>query len=114
MTPTVPGVTDQASISDWDLPFKLVRPRTEADDDYWDEYRLTPKAFLPLADGQRLFGSRFGKTTGLRIATSAAPDEAALRARLSETLSPLLPQLGWSVRSVRQQQLSASRGTTPF
>ena len=80
LTPTVPGVTDQDSISDWDLPFPLEREISNADDLYWNEYRLTPKAFLPLADGQRLFGSRFGQTTGLRISTEAAEsiDELAL------------------------------------
>ncbi len=114
LTPTVPGVTDQNSISDWDLPFQLQREITKEDDLYWNEYRLTPKAYLPLADGRRLFGSRFGQTTGLRISREAADDIDALRARLTEILASDLPRLGWTVLPIRQQQLSASRGTTPF
>ena len=114
LTPTVPGVTDQDSISDWDLPFQLDREIAKEDDLYWNEYRLTPKAFLPLADGQRLFGSRFGQTTGLRIAAGTAESADQLRSRLTEILTPELDELGWTIRPLRQTQLAASRGTTPF
>ena len=114
LTPSVPGVTDQDSISDWDLPFPLEREISKEDDVYWNEYRLTPKAFLPLSDGQRLFGSRFGQTTGMRISTDAAIDEDALRERLLEVLRPSFAELGWSIRPIREQQLAASSGTTPF
>ncbi len=114
LTPTVPGVTDQDSINDWDLPFQLKRKINKPDDLYWNQYRLTPKAFMPLADGRRLFGSRFGQTTSLRIDITAAKDIDSLRSRISKALSPKLADLGWSVRPIRSQQLTASRGTTPF
>ena len=114
LTPTVPGVTDQDSISDWDLPFPLEREISKQDDLYWNEYRLTPKAFLPLVDGQRLFGSRFGQTTGIRISTQAAASEDELRDRLLAVLRPSFAELGWSIRPIREQQLAASKGTTPF
>jgi putative ABC transport system permease protein len=114
LTPTVPGVTDQDSISDWDLPFALERKIADEDDMYWKEYRLTPKAFLPLADGKRLFGSRFGETTGLRISTEVAEDVDQLQEKLDAILKPSLSELGWAIQPIRQHQLSASRGTTPF
>ncbi len=65
LTPMVPGVTDQDSISDWDLPFQLEREISKEDDLYWNEYRLTPKAFFRWPRVNGLFGSRFGETTGL-------------------------------------------------
>ncbi|MFK8111103.1 MAG: ABC transporter permease [Rubripirellula sp.] len=114
LTPTVPGVTDQDSISDWDLPFPLERKIANEDDVYWKEYRLTPKAFLPLADGKRLFGSRFGETTGLRIQSTAAENEDQLRTKIDSVLKPSLSELGWAIQPIRQLQLSASKGTTPF
>ena len=113
LTPSVPGVTDQESISDWDLPFKLERKLSDEDDDYWKEYRLTPKAFMPLEAGRRLFGSRFGQTTGLKIATDNG-SEVELANRIRTSLTPVLADLGWSVRPIRSQQLASSRGTTPF
>lgn len=114
LTPSVPGVTDQDSISDWDLPFPLEREISKEDDVYWNEHRLTPKAFLPLSMGQQRFGSRFGETTGIRISTSVAADEDALSQRLLEILTPSYSELGWSIIPIRQQQLAASSGTTPF
>ncbi len=114
LTPLVPGVTDQDSISDWDLPFPLDREISNADDQYWNNYRLTPKLFLPLADGERLFGSRFGKITGLRFSSDSAPDVNTLQQQLASILVPVTEELGWAIRPIREQQLAASRGTTPF
>ncbi|KAA5538773.1 FtsX-like permease family protein [Roseiconus nitratireducens] len=114
LTPSVPGVTDQDSIGDWDLPFELTREISSDDDAYWNNHRLTPKAFLPLADGQRLFGSRFGQVTGLRIDPSVAGDIDQLREKLRQATRPHLDRLGWHVRPIRAMQLAASRGTTPF
>ncbi|MCM2374328.1 FtsX-like permease family protein [Aporhodopirellula aestuarii] len=112
LTPEVPGVTDQDSISDWDLPFQLDRKIDRADDDYWNEHRLTPKAFIPLAVGRDRFGSRFGQTTGLRI--NPKYDLAELESKILAALEPVRSELGWTPRSIRSEQLAASKGTTPF
>ncbi|MGB7324570.1 MAG: FtsX-like permease family protein [Rubripirellula sp.] len=114
LTPIVPGVTDQDSISDWDLPFPLEREISKADDQYWNNHRLTPKAFLPLESGRRLFGSRFGDTTSLRIGTDGQDDPSELRSTVVAALKPASEELGWSPRPIRMQQLAASNGTTPF
>ncbi|TVP97728.1 MAG: ABC transporter permease [Planctomycetaceae bacterium] len=114
LTPTVPGVTDQDSISDWDLPFPLEREISNDDDLYWNEYRLTPKAFIPLAAGQRLFSSRFGDTTSLRIDAERVDDPAALERELVAAVVSQRSRLGWGVIPLRRQQLAASQGTTPF
>ena len=40
--------------SDWDPPFPIdLRRIRPVDEQYWDEYRTTPKAFVPLEVGQR-------------------------------------------------------------
>ncbi|MEM9586653.1 MAG: ABC transporter permease [Planctomycetota bacterium] len=119
LTPTVPGVTDQESMDRWDTPFELTRTIDRPDDTYYKDHRLTSKAFMPLADGRRLFASRFGQTTGLRFSTTSkvSPEgnvSPALASRIDRELEDLLPELGWTVIPVRQQQLDASRGTTPF
>src|SRR5262249_47415513 len=47
LAPQYPGITQADSLSDWDPPFpidlKRVRPK---DEDYWKQYRTTPKAFI--------------------------------------------------------------------
>src|SRR5581483_6058921 len=69
LTPEFPGITDKLDLREWNPPFpydnKLVQP---ADERYWEEYRTTPKAYIALADGQRLWGSRFGRLTSIRLA----------------------------------------------
>ena len=76
-TTAVPGVTEKESITDWEAPFqpfdpKRIRnpdhPGPGNDEDYWDRYGTTPKAFVSLAAGRRLWGSRFGDTTTVRVA----------------------------------------------
>ncbi|MEM9645658.1 MAG: FtsX-like permease family protein, partial [Planctomycetota bacterium] len=114
LTPTVPGVTDQDSISDWDMPFPLTRKIEREDDLYWNNHRLTPKVFMPLSDGRRLFGSRFGSTTGLRIDRSSAENLDGLTERVGLIVDPIVGELGWEPIRIRHEQLAASRGTTPF
>ena len=60
--PDYPGITESLHLADWDPPFPVdldrIRPQDEA---YWQRYRTTPKAWLPLAVGQELWGHRLGK-----------------------------------------------------
>lgn len=114
MTPTVAGITDQDSISDWQTPFPLTRNVTQADDDYWSEYRLTPKLYMTLRKSQELFSSRFGKVTSVRMSTDLSNDVSALEAEIASVLQRTTPELGWRVLPLRAQQLQASQGSTPF
>jgi hypothetical protein len=62
------GITDQASIDDWDRPFPFDQSRVRpVDDDYWAEYRTTPKAFVTLNAGRQMWASRFGQVTNIRF-----------------------------------------------
>jgi hypothetical protein len=47
-TPELKGVTDSDSIGDWDLPFELEEETRPVDDQYWSDYRTTPKAYISL------------------------------------------------------------------
>ncbi len=66
--PDYPGITEAKSLGDWDPPFPIDLSRVRSvDEDYWNKYRTTPKAFILLPDGQRLWQSRFGKLTSIRF-----------------------------------------------
>ncbi|MFO0941868.1 MAG: hypothetical protein U0930_14035 [Pirellulales bacterium] len=58
LTPKVEGVTDQTSMTAWDVPFELeLKDRILKQDDlYYDNHRLTPKIFIPLFQAQQLAG----------------------------------------------------------
>ena len=123
-TPAVPGITDVESLGDWRQPFPLKLNRvTPRDDAYWDPqdqtkkaYRATPKVFLPLAEAQNLWKSRYGGVTSFRFAPSGdqSLDEAASRFErtLLESLAPR--NAGLAFQPVKDQGLQAARGTTDF
>ena len=117
LVPTFPGMSDAPSLEDWDPPFPIdlsrIRP---VDEQYWDDYRTTPKAFVAYEVGRDLWRSRYGEMTSIRVpavdADAAARERAALAARLRDSVDPLA--LGLTVRAVRAEGMSASRGATDF
>jgi putative ABC transport system permease protein len=115
--PDYPGITDTDSLADWDPPFPVdlsrVRPK---DEEYWKRYRTTPKAFIPLADGQKLWSSRYGKLTSIRIIPADGSDLEKTRMNYEQGLRAALDpaQQGLTVQSVKEQSLQASRGATDF
>ncbi len=111
LTPTVRGLTDKSTIEDWDLPFEIQRGRIKsADDRYWTKYAATPKAFVSLVAGRRLWASRFGQTTALRIRPTAEMTAQTLAQRLD--LDPV--EQGFVFRPIKEQALKAASGSTPF
>ena len=115
LTPVVKGITDQKSIDDWEVPFtidyKLIRPQ---DDQYWDQYGTTPKAYVSLATGERLWGSRFGHATSYRIAASSGLTQGQVEHDLLAALSRHKAALGFAFLPIKRMQLEASQGNTPF
>ena len=112
-TPELPGVTDERSISDWDLPFKLVEKITPEDEAYWDEYRTTPKAFVSYALAEKLWSTRWGSVSALRLLIkNGEPSVAEFSQQLTEAINP--SDLGMKLLPVKQQGLAAARGTTSF
>ncbi len=117
LVPAYPGITESENISDWDPPFPVDLKRVrKQDEDYWHQYRTTPKAFVPLEDGQKLWGTRFGKLTSIRFLSNdgkpAGDQINPLRQALRQSLNP--SQLGFQIVPVREQGQQASRGATDF
>jgi putative ABC transport system permease protein len=117
LVPAYPGITGTESLSDWDPPFPVNLERIrKKDEDYWDEFRTTPKAFITLARGQELWQTRFGRLTSLRFAPADGADLQtsleAYRQNLRDRLDPA--QVGFVVYPAKAQGLAASRGATDF
>ncbi len=116
LTPEYPGMSASADIADWDPPFpvdlKRIRPK---DEDYWDEYRTAPKAFIRIEDGQKLWGSHYGNVSSLRMSAGPRPTtevHAAYREALRKHLST--GSAGFRVVAVRENAEAAAAGTTDF
>jgi ABC-type lipoprotein release transport system permease subunit len=117
LAPDFPGITKARSMRAWDPPFPLdlrrIRPQ---DEEYWNRYRTTPKAFITLKKGQELWQTRFGKLSSVRVASPQGADMnstmAGFAASLRNRLDP--EQCGFSVIDVRERGVNASQGSTDF
>ncbi|MCB9664632.1 MAG: ABC transporter permease [Alphaproteobacteria bacterium] len=108
--PPIEGLEDAETCAEWDpgLPVDLERIRPE-DEAYWAAHKGTPRAWVALETGRRLWAGALGDTTTLRMPATA---EAALQARLREVLEPAV--LGVGARSVRGQLEAAAAPANDF
>jgi putative ABC transport system permease protein len=111
LVPQYPGITEAKNIGDWDPPFpmdlKRVRPR---DEEYWTRYRTAPKAWIKLKTAQRLWGSRFGNGTTIRV--NGSSDADAYAKALRADIDPL--QMGMAFAAPKEQALASAKGSTDF
>src|SRR5439155_1610335 len=86
--PQYPGLAEVENCRDWEpgipIDTKRIRPK---DEEYWRRYRGTPKAFLGLEAGQRIWGNRFGNRTAVRFPAKDRTKEEMVTA-LREKLDP--------------------------
>ncbi len=115
LTPAIPGIDEASDMASWSAPFevdfRLVRPRDEA---YWHRYGPSPKAFLPLATGRRLWGNRFGDLTSMRVVLPPTAAGGADRFRRGVLARLPLASLGLEPRAVRAEGLRAADAGTDF
>jgi len=110
LLPDFPGLSGVENCRDWQpgfsLDLKRIRPKDEA---YWQTHRGTPKAFVTLAAGQRMWRNRFGDLTAIRVPGAGRADvESAVLARLDPA------ELGLYFRPVRDLALAASGQALDF
>ncbi len=110
LMPDFPGVSKAEKTEDWDAGFaidmKKIRPK---DEQYWKERRGTPKAFVTLAAGEKMWSNRFGTFTAVRFPASK-PSEIV--GKLRGLLEPA--SVGLSFQPVREQALAASSQSQDF
>jgi putative ABC transport system permease protein len=110
--PRLKGVTDRKSISDWELPFELVEKIRSQDEQYWDDYSTTPKAFISHELAAKLWRTRWGTESAIRFMPKEGENAEQIKAKLLASLSPA--ELGLQILPLKQQGLAASTGSTPF
>lgn len=120
LVPEYEGVTDTKDVTDWDPPFPIdLRRIREKDEHYWDDHGPTPKAFVSLATGQRLWArhdDRFGRLTSIRVAPPEGMDLSAAADAFEKAILHELPgrRIGLSFEPVKARALAAGRGSTDF
>jgi ABC-type lipoprotein release transport system permease subunit len=107
LLPDFPGIAKAESTQNWDAGFPIdlgkIRPK---DEQYWKEYRGTPKAFVTLKAGQQIWANRFGNLTALRWPTDTATTLPVLEHQILQNLTPAA--VGLTFLPVREQALTAA------
>ena len=117
LAPNFEGMSDADRMGDWDPPFPVDLSKIRAiDEDYWDSYRTAPKAFVSLETAKKLWSSRFGQLTAVRVAPAAGQslDEASVKLRQELNRHLNGAAYGLSFQPVKAQALDASSGATDF
>lgn len=112
LMPHLPGLSDAGSCRDWDtgIPIQLEKIR-QKDEDYWNQYRGTPKAYISLEKGRYLWQNRFGNLTGVHIPSELYPIEEVANI-LKQNIDPA--SLEFRVNAVKKQGLEAAAGGVDF
>jgi ABC-type lipoprotein release transport system permease subunit len=113
LMPDFPGLADAENCRDWDpgIPVDLDEIRKQ-DEDYWQQYRGTPKAFVTLGAGQKMWANRYGNLTMIRYPGSAKGLIENATNRLLNNVNPA--SVGLFFQSVRSRGITAGEGTNDF
>jgi putative ABC transport system permease protein len=116
LVPEFPGITNKLSLRNWDPPFPYDGTRVkDADEKYWRMYKTTPKAYVTLNAARRLWGSRFGDTTSVRLSPRSSTPATALAEIQTELLKELDPaKAGLTFEPIRERLMAAGKGSTDF
>ncbi|MEN8126484.1 MAG: FtsX-like permease family protein [Planctomycetota bacterium] len=112
LMPDYPGLTEANSCGDWDsgIPINLKKIR-DKDEDYWDTYKGTPKAFVSMEAAQTIWSNRFGTLTAVRW-PGTENDTKTIAAELMKNLDPA--QVGFAFKDVREAARRSASGSTDF
>ena len=112
LMPDFPGMSDAGNCHDWETgaPIDLKRIR-DKDEQYWKDYRGTPKAFILLETGQKIWSNKFGHFTSFRFMTTET-HLPGIKKRLMEKLRP--GQYGLSFQAVYKEGQLAAGNSTDF
>ncbi|MBM4026113.1 MAG: FtsX-like permease family protein [Planctomycetes bacterium] len=112
LMPGYPGLADVDNCRDWEpgVPVDLdkIRPK---DEQYWDDYRGTPKAFITLAAGQLRWANHYGNLTAVRYPWREGLADEIERHLLSK-IDPAT--VGLFFQPIRERGAQASHQGTDF
>jgi ABC-type lipoprotein release transport system permease subunit len=113
--PPYPGLND--NMADWNPPFpidlKLIRQK---DEDYWDQFRATPKVMLSLETVKAFWRPESG-ITAININVTPHPDHLPLEGEWVSRLlgrALALSPAGMKFRDIRAEALIGAQGSSDF
>jgi len=112
LMPTLPGLSDAGSCRDWEtgIPIDLEKIR-DKDEEYWNIWKGTPKAFIGYSEGKKIWENRFGACTLIRLNADVHGDKE-ISDNLLKYHGP--EDLGYQLRNLKQKGLEAAQGGVDF
>ena len=112
LMPDFPGMSDAGNCRDWETgaPVDLDKIR-DKDEQYWNDYRGTPKAFISLASGKKLWNNAFGQATAFRFKADSSGLQD-MQKRLMAQFNP--SENGLQFQDVYTEGKTAAANSTDF
>ena len=113
LMPDFPGMTDSENCADWDTGFPMnLDAIREKDEDYWDNFKGTPKAYISLKTGKEIWSNRFGNVTAIRYAKNGPKALESLGKKLLTELNP--KDTGLTFQGARSQAAASVNNSMDF
>jgi putative ABC transport system permease protein len=111
LMPDFPGISGSESCSDWDagVPIKMDVIRHK-DEDYWNRFKGTPKAFINYEMGKRIWGNNFGPATAIRFPENVSEKE--IDDKLAGSLDP--GKSGFIITDIYSESVKAANESIDF
>ena len=110
LLPRIPGIDETTHCRDWTPGIPLDTARIGPDDEtFWQKFGGTPKAFITLRAGERLWRNRYGDRTAIRWPGRTAMEVETL---LKQAIDPAL--MGYRVDPLAQRMRANAEPSTDF
>ncbi|MEI7422983.1 MAG: ABC transporter permease [Prolixibacteraceae bacterium] len=110
LMPVIPGLSDAGNCRDWKagipVDLKKIRPK---DEDYWKQFKGTPKAFVSIETARELWGNRFGQSTAIRLKGS---QKIEFEQVILKGIEP--GKVGFEIKNSRKEGLAAAANGVDF
>jgi putative ABC transport system permease protein len=111
LMPEFPGIAGSKSCTDWDAGVKinmnLIRNK---DEEYWNKFGGTPKAFINYEKGRELWANNFGPATSIRFKNNITEDE--ILEKLNGLIDP--DKSGFTISDLLQESIRAADKSVDF
>ncbi|OFY67963.1 MAG: hypothetical protein A2V64_11675, partial [Bacteroidetes bacterium RBG_13_43_22] len=111
LMPDFPGISGSTTCSGWDAGIPVIMEKIRnKDEEYWNKYKGTPKAFISYEAGRKIWGSNFGNATSLRFPETENKD--SIISSLSGSLDPHLN--GFTISDIKTESRNAAANGVDF
>ncbi|UCE73161.1 MAG: ABC transporter permease [Methanomassiliicoccales archaeon] len=117
LMPSFPGIEGISSAFDWDPPFTIdLNKITEDDEEYWQKFKGTPKAFIALKTGSELWENDLGSITQVRLMPSAGTNLSTLKEEVQKVLNENTgrKEASITVKTIKLDALESASGIELF